>query len=67
MPRPNVKDRVPCTALGRREDGSRVLVVCSVGVDLDLVPYAVDARLAASRRVVEPGVVGETWLVGAAA
>ena len=64
VPRPNVKDRVPCTAIGRRDDGSTVLLVCSVGVDLDLVPYAVDARLAAlvdERN--EPGVAGEVWLV----
>ena len=33
--------------------GHEVLVVCSVGVDLDLVPYAIDARLH------EPGVDGE--------
>lgn len=45
VPRTNVKDRVPCSAIGRRPDGSEVLVVCSVGVDLDLVPYAIDARL----------------------
>jgi hypothetical protein len=47
-PRPNVKDRIPCSAIGRREDGSPALVVCSVGVDLDVIPYAHDARLAAS-------------------
>ena len=67
VPRPNVKDRVPCTATGRRDDGSTVLLVCSVGVDLDLVPYAIDARLAAlvdERN--EPGVAGEVWLVAAA-
>lgn len=50
LPRPNVKDRTPCSAHGRRADGTQVLVVCSVGVDLDLVPYAIDARLR------EPGV-----------
>ena len=41
---------MPCTAIGRRQDGSGVVVVCSVGVDLDLVPYAIDARLAAPTR-----------------
>lgn len=64
VPRPNVKDRVPCTAIGRRDDGTTVIVVCSVGVDLDLVPYAIDARLAAlvdERN--EPSVAGEVWLV----
>jgi hypothetical protein len=47
-PRRNLKDRTPCSALGRRLDGSPVVVVCSVGVDLDLIPYAADARLAAT-------------------
>jgi hypothetical protein len=42
VPRPNVKDRAPCSARGRRADGSGVVVVCSVGVDLDLIPYATD-------------------------
>ena len=44
MPRPSIKDRAPCTARGRRDDGSSVVVVCSVGVDLDVIPYATDAR-----------------------
>jgi hypothetical protein len=58
LPRPNVKDRVPCVALGHRDDGGEVVLVCSVGVDLDLVPYAIDARRSAS------GVDGgEVWLV----
>ena len=35
-----------------------VVLVCSVGVDLDLVPYTIDARRSA------PGVDGgEVWLV----
>ena len=52
VPRRNVKDRVPCVAVGERADGRAVVLVCSVGVDLDLVPYAADARLARRR----PGV-----------
>ena len=32
------------------------MIVCSVGVDLDLIPYAIDARLAVGS---EPGVEGE--------
>jgi hypothetical protein len=64
VPRPNVKDRVPCTAHGRRDDGTPVILVCSVGVDLDLVPYAVDARLAALiEERHESGVGGELWLI----
>lgn len=46
MPRPNLKDPVPCVATGIGADGERVVVVCSSGVDLDLIPYAADARLA---------------------
>ena len=60
LPRPNVKDRVPCVAVGHRDDGKPVVLVCSVGVDLDLVPYAIDARRST------PGVDGgEVWLVAA--
>lgn len=65
-PRPNVKDRVPCSALGTRPDGASVVVVCSVGVDLDVVPYATDARLVAAGGSEGGGdVVGdvETWVV----
>lgn len=44
-PRPNLRDRAVAIAVG--EDGERrdVVVACSVGVDLDLVPAAADARL----------------------
>ncbi len=55
VPRPGVKERTPCTARGRRSDGSAVLVVCSVGVDLDVIPYAADARRSEEDR---PGVGG---------
>jgi hypothetical protein len=49
VPRPGVKDTWPAVAAG---DGA--VVVCSVGIDLDLVPFAADARLAvdASARLV---------------
>jgi hypothetical protein len=40
-PRPSVKEPWPAVAAG---DG--VVVVCSVGIDLDLVPFAADARAA---------------------
>lgn len=47
LPRVNLKDPTPCVATGSRPgDGAKVLVVISVGVDLDVVPYAADARLA---------------------
>ena len=55
VPRPGVKERTPSTARGRRSDGSAVLVVCSVGVDLDVIPYAADARRSAEDR---PGAGG---------
>ncbi len=42
--RANVKDAVPCVAVGEAVDGTTVIVVCSVGIDLDLVPFAADAR-----------------------
>jgi len=45
VPRPNLKDPVPCVAEAV-VDGERVAVVCSSGVDLDAVPFAVDARAA---------------------
>jgi hypothetical protein len=42
VPRANLKDAVPCVA-SAVIDGRTVAVVCSVGVDLDVVPFAVDA------------------------
>ncbi|MBI4935899.1 MAG: hypothetical protein HY828_18615 [Actinobacteria bacterium] len=45
VPRTNLKDPVPCVAVATI-GGERVAVVCSMGVDLDAVPYAVDARTA---------------------
>jgi len=44
VPRRNVKDPVPCVAIGEAGDGSSVIAVYSTGIDLDLVPFAVDAR-----------------------
>ena len=45
VPRSNLKDPVPCVAAGRDAAGAPLVVVCSVGVDLDLIPFAVDSRL----------------------
>ena len=42
--RENVKDPIPCVAVGHGPDGSPLVVVCSVGIDLDLVPFAADAH-----------------------
>jgi len=46
VPRTNLKESTPCVAMGTALDGNPVVVVCSVGIDLDLVPFAADARLA---------------------
>lgn len=53
--RSSVVDAVPCVGLGVDDEGAQMLVVCSSGVDLDLIPYAADARLAA-RGGATPGV-----------
>jgi hypothetical protein len=63
VPRRGLKHRSPCTASAQRLDGSETVVVCSVGVDLDLIPFAADARLAAGvGRAGGPGSV-ETLVV----
>ena len=55
LDRPNLKDPYPCVA-NAVIDGRSVTVVVSAGVDLDLVPYATDARLATGdpTRIVVP-------------
>lgn len=35
----------PCSAIGEDLTGRPILLICSVGIDLDVVPYAIDARL----------------------
>ena len=45
VPRPNLKDPVPCVAVGTDIEGNKLVVVFSSGVDLDLIPFAADARL----------------------
>jgi hypothetical protein len=44
--RANVKDPTPCVATAIDHDGGSHVVVCSVGIDLDVVPFAADARAA---------------------
>jgi len=41
--RTNVKDQAPSAAVATLSDGSQELVVCTTGIDLDVVPYSVDA------------------------
>lgn len=43
-PRPNLKDPTPCVAVGEGKNGQPVVVVCSTGIDIDVVPFAADAR-----------------------
>ena len=45
--RSDLRSRAPAPAVGVDADGQPVVVVCSTGIDVDLVPAAADARLAA--------------------
>jgi hypothetical protein len=61
LPRRNVNEGGACSAIGTGTRGGVVLAVCSTGVDLDVIPYAADARLAAtggSSVAAAPGVDG---------
>jgi hypothetical protein len=49
LPRTDLRQPSPAPAAGLDRDDSPVLVVCSTGIDLDLVPGAADARLADER------------------
>jgi hypothetical protein len=48
-PRANLRERDIAVATGTALDGTRVVVACSVGGALDLVPLAADARAAIDR------------------
>jgi hypothetical protein len=41
--RTNLKDAVPCVAVGETSDGEAAVAVFVHGIDLDVVPFAVDA------------------------
>ena len=43
--RTNLKEAVPAVAKGLTHDGKELVVVCAVGIDLDVLPFAADARL----------------------
>jgi hypothetical protein len=49
LPRTDLRQPSPAPASGLDRDDRPVLVVCSTGIDLDLVPTAADARLADGR------------------
>lgn len=44
QPRLNLKDPVPCVARAIGIDGSESMIVCSIGVDVDLVGYVADVQ-----------------------
>ncbi len=48
--RDDLRQSAPAPAAGTDHNGEPLLVVCSVGVDLDLVPVAIDAWLADGRK-----------------
>lgn len=52
LARPNLKDPVPCVAVATDGDGTPVTVVCSVGVDTDLVGFVADVQATSDRPVV---------------
>jgi hypothetical protein len=49
VPSPGLKQAAPAVAAGVDAEGRPLVVVCSVGVDLELVPWASDARRADGR------------------
>jgi len=49
LPRGDLRQPAPAPAAGVDADDRPMLVVCSTGIDLDLVPAAADARLADGR------------------
>jgi hypothetical protein len=46
LPREGLNEVVPCVASGTTADGVTRRIVCSVGVDLDLVPFVADVQAA---------------------
>lgn len=44
QPRPNLKDPIPCVARAVDSRGQESMLVCSVGVDLDLVGFVADVQ-----------------------
>lgn len=51
-PRPNLKDPIPCVAMATAADGSTRTVVCTFGVDIDLVGFVADVQVAMPAPVV---------------
>lgn len=51
VPRLNVKDPTPCVAVGTTNAGRPLVAVFSTGIDLDVVPFAADARRRHARQL----------------
>ncbi len=52
VPRPSLKDPVPCVATGTDFAGRDVTVVFTTGVDLDLAPFLADVHLMSDRGLI---------------
>ena len=46
MPRANLKDQVPCCALGISRSGKSLVAIFSIGIDPDVISFGADARQA---------------------
>ena len=44
MPRANLKDQVPCCAIGVSRTGQSLVVIFSIGIDPDVISFGADAR-----------------------
>jgi hypothetical protein len=51
QPRPNLKDPIPCVARAVDSTGQEHTLVCSVGVDVDLVGFVADVQSTAGSAV----------------
>ena len=61
--REDLRSRAPASALGIDHAGEPVVVVCSVGIDPDLVPVAADVRAAAAAALLGPPPwAGHPWV-----
>ena len=52
QPRPNLKDPIPCVARAVGPAGQEFTLVCSVGVDVDLVGFVADVQSTAGTAVI---------------
>jgi len=52
IPRPSLREVVPCVARGFDQAGVEKWLVCSVGVDLDLAPFVADVQRMGSGEVI---------------